>query len=149
VILPGTHSKWASVTGGAIADFQTYLTGELFELLSKHSFLRHSVADGEGGPPVPCRDLLGAGAATPRQCRPRRQPRLPLRPRHRRRDRRGGGRRTPDAIAADPHHRDALACPRLPRRADDRRVRGGGARRRTARRGGPRPPRVENRNALR
>jgi len=48
VILPGTHSKWASVTGGAIADFQTYLTGELFELLSKHSFLRHSVAEGEG-----------------------------------------------------------------------------------------------------
>ena len=31
--------------GGAITDFQTYLTGEMFELLSRHSFLRHSVAD--------------------------------------------------------------------------------------------------------
>jgi 2-dehydro-3-deoxygalactonokinase len=46
VILPGTHSKWATVGGGALADFQTFLTGEMFELLSKHSFLRHSVAEG-------------------------------------------------------------------------------------------------------
>ena len=44
-ILPGTHSKWVTVAGGTIADFQTYLTGEMFELLSRHSFLRHSVAE--------------------------------------------------------------------------------------------------------
>ena len=47
VVLPGTHSKWATVTGGAIADFQTFLTGEVFGLLSRQSFLRHSVKDGE------------------------------------------------------------------------------------------------------
>jgi 2-dehydro-3-deoxygalactonokinase len=46
VILPGTHSKWATVGGGALADFQTFLTGEMFELLSRTSFLRHSVAEG-------------------------------------------------------------------------------------------------------
>lgn len=47
VILPGTHSKWATIAGGAITGFQTFLTGEMFELLSRHSFLRHSVsADG-------------------------------------------------------------------------------------------------------
>jgi 2-dehydro-3-deoxygalactonokinase len=46
VVLPGTHSKWATVSEGAIADFQTYLTGEMFELLSQKSFLRHSVKDG-------------------------------------------------------------------------------------------------------
>ena len=46
VILPGTHSKWATVTRGAIADFQTYLTGEMFGLLAHHSFLRHSVKEG-------------------------------------------------------------------------------------------------------
>lgn len=46
VVLPGTHSKWATVTGGAIADFQTYLTGELFGLLAHQSFLRHSVKEG-------------------------------------------------------------------------------------------------------
>ena len=45
VILPGTHSKWVRVEMGAIADFQTYMTGELFELLSQKSFLRHSVTD--------------------------------------------------------------------------------------------------------
>jgi 2-dehydro-3-deoxygalactonokinase len=44
-ILPGTHSKWVSVAAGGIDDFQTYLTGEMFELLSRHSFLRHSVAE--------------------------------------------------------------------------------------------------------
>jgi 2-dehydro-3-deoxygalactonokinase len=48
VILPGTHSKWVRVEMGAIADFQTYMTGELFELLSQKSFLRHSVADAGG-----------------------------------------------------------------------------------------------------
>jgi 2-dehydro-3-deoxygalactonokinase len=46
VILPGTHSKWATVSGGAVADFQTYLTGEMFGLLAHQSFLRHSVKEG-------------------------------------------------------------------------------------------------------
>jgi 2-dehydro-3-deoxygalactonokinase len=46
VVLPGTHSKWATVTDGAIADFQTFLTGEMFGLLSRQSFLRHSVKEG-------------------------------------------------------------------------------------------------------
>lgn len=46
VILPGTHSKWARIADGAIADFQTFMTGELFELLLQKSFLRHSVAGG-------------------------------------------------------------------------------------------------------
>ena len=46
VVLPGTHSKWATASDGAIADFQTFLTGEMFGLLSRQSFLRHSVKDG-------------------------------------------------------------------------------------------------------
>ncbi|MCX5513255.1 2-keto-3-deoxy-galactonokinase [Kaistia algarum] len=44
-ILPGTHSKWAAIRGGSILSFQTFMTGELFELLSKKSFLRHSVSE--------------------------------------------------------------------------------------------------------
>lgn len=48
VVLPGTHSKWTTVTGASIADFQTYLTGEMFGLLAHHSFLRHSVKEGAG-----------------------------------------------------------------------------------------------------
>jgi 2-dehydro-3-deoxygalactonokinase len=37
--LPGTHAKWVAVEGGAVMDFQTALSGELFELLRRHSVL--------------------------------------------------------------------------------------------------------------
>ncbi|MCB1486972.1 MAG: 2-dehydro-3-deoxygalactonokinase [Bauldia sp.] len=47
-ILPGTHSKWATIRDGAIADFQTFLTGEVFHLLAHQSFLRHSVTGEDG-----------------------------------------------------------------------------------------------------
>ena len=44
VIVPGTHSKWITVADGAITRFTTFMTGELYGLLSGHSVLRHSVA---------------------------------------------------------------------------------------------------------
>jgi 2-dehydro-3-deoxygalactonokinase len=44
-ILPGTHSKWVRVERGAIVDFESFISGELFELLSRRSLLRHSVSD--------------------------------------------------------------------------------------------------------
>ena len=47
-VMPGTHSKWVSIAGGIIHDFQTVMTGELFDLLAHRSFLRHSVAQDEG-----------------------------------------------------------------------------------------------------
>lgn len=47
ICLPGTHSKWAQVSAGEVVSFQTYMTGELFALLSGHSVLRHGMA-GEG-----------------------------------------------------------------------------------------------------
>jgi 2-dehydro-3-deoxygalactonokinase len=47
-ILPGTHSKIIQIRGGSIIGFRTYLTGELFEILQKHSILRHSI-DTEAG----------------------------------------------------------------------------------------------------
>jgi 2-dehydro-3-deoxygalactonokinase len=37
--LPGTHAKWVAVTDGAVTQFQTALSGELFELLRRHSVL--------------------------------------------------------------------------------------------------------------
>jgi 2-dehydro-3-deoxygalactonokinase len=43
--LPGTHSKWALCQAGEVASFSTFMTGELFDLLSKQSVLRHSVID--------------------------------------------------------------------------------------------------------
>lgn len=39
VVLPGTHSKWALVENGKLSEFQTYMTGEMFALLSAHSVL--------------------------------------------------------------------------------------------------------------
>jgi 2-dehydro-3-deoxygalactonokinase len=39
VVLPGTHSKWARVRDDRIEGFQTFVTGEVFALLSKHSFI--------------------------------------------------------------------------------------------------------------
>lgn len=45
--LPGTHSKWVHVSAGEVVSFQTYMTGELFALLSERSVLRHGLlADG-------------------------------------------------------------------------------------------------------
>lgn len=37
--LPGSHSKWARVRGGAVLDFATYFTGETFAALSAHTIL--------------------------------------------------------------------------------------------------------------
>ncbi len=44
VCLPGTHTKWADVRNGEVAGFKTFMTGELFDLLPRHSILRHSAA---------------------------------------------------------------------------------------------------------
>ena len=43
VCLPGTHSKWVSYEDARVVSFSTYMTGELYALLSKQSILRHSV----------------------------------------------------------------------------------------------------------
>lgn len=37
VCIPGTHSKWVRIEDGAIVDFTTYMTGELFALVAEHS----------------------------------------------------------------------------------------------------------------
>lgn len=39
VCLPGTHAKWARVSDGRIAGFSTWMTGEIFALLGRHSIL--------------------------------------------------------------------------------------------------------------
>lgn len=47
--LPGTHSKWVHLSAGEVVSFQTFLTGEMFALLSEHSVLRHSLAGWDEG----------------------------------------------------------------------------------------------------
>lgn len=41
--LPGTHSKWVTVAGGVIGAFRSFMTGELYALLSGQSVLRHTI----------------------------------------------------------------------------------------------------------
>ncbi|WP_461427626.1 2-dehydro-3-deoxygalactonokinase [Gymnodinialimonas sp.] len=43
--LPGTHAKWARISAEEVVSFQTCMTGELFQLLSEKSVLRHSIAE--------------------------------------------------------------------------------------------------------
>ena len=45
--MPGTHTKWVHLSAGEVVSFQTFMTGELFALISDASVLRHSVA-GDG-----------------------------------------------------------------------------------------------------
>jgi 2-dehydro-3-deoxygalactonokinase len=45
--LPGTHTKWVNISAGEIIHFQTFMTGEIFNLLSKYSILRHSIGCAE------------------------------------------------------------------------------------------------------
>jgi len=44
--LPGTHSKWVHVSAGEVVSFQTFMTGEMFALLSEASVLRHGMLGG-------------------------------------------------------------------------------------------------------
>lgn len=47
ICLPGTHSKWVHISAGEVVSFQTFMTGELFALLSTQSVLRHGLT-GDG-----------------------------------------------------------------------------------------------------
>lgn len=48
-ILPGTHSKHVICENDRITDFNTYMTGELFQVISQHSILKSSVAKPSSG----------------------------------------------------------------------------------------------------
>src|SRR5206468_2126300 len=50
--LPGTHTKWVAVSDGAVSQFQTALTGELFELLRRHSVLVRDSSEVDGQSPA-------------------------------------------------------------------------------------------------
>ena len=43
ICLPGTHSKWIKINKNSIEKFKTFMTGEMFEIISKNSVLIHSV----------------------------------------------------------------------------------------------------------
>lgn len=59
LLLPGTHSKHLRIEEGAVTEFHTYMTGELFDLLARQSLLKASVDLSERPPDGP----LAPGAA--------------------------------------------------------------------------------------
>ncbi len=68
VVLPGTHSKHVQVEHGAITGFQTYMTGEIFDVLGQHSILRHSIAPAASNLALPAqREAFAAGAQLARE----------------------------------------------------------------------------------
>jgi 2-dehydro-3-deoxygalactonokinase len=42
-VLPGTHSKWATVRAGRVIGFRTYMTGEVYGLFAQHSILARTL----------------------------------------------------------------------------------------------------------
>lgn len=65
LLLPGTHSKHITIADGTIIGFRTHLTGELHDLLGRHSVLRHSVGPGGSADSAAFADGVGAGAGAP------------------------------------------------------------------------------------
>lgn len=47
VCMPGTHSKWVGIGGGKVARFSTFMTGELFGVISRDTILSHALAGAE------------------------------------------------------------------------------------------------------
>ncbi|MBR1125956.1 2-dehydro-3-deoxygalactonokinase [Bradyrhizobium lablabi] len=67
VCIPGTHSKWVKIEAGAIVEFATYMTGELFSVISQHSILAYAV-EAAGQPAAnsrPFREGIAAALAAP------------------------------------------------------------------------------------
>ena len=50
--MPGTHVKWVVVENGAVVQFQTALSGELFELVRRHSVLARDSGDVDANSPA-------------------------------------------------------------------------------------------------
>jgi 2-dehydro-3-deoxygalactonokinase len=60
---PGTHAKWVRLVDGRIERFVTAMTGELFDILRKHSVLRQPVASEDEAAFDAGQDAAGDGGA--------------------------------------------------------------------------------------
>jgi 2-dehydro-3-deoxygalactonokinase len=47
-VLPGTHSKWAWCAHGRVERFATYMTGEVYDVLTRHSILGRLMPGDDG-----------------------------------------------------------------------------------------------------
>ncbi|MDS9466721.1 2-dehydro-3-deoxygalactonokinase [Paracoccus sp. MBLB3053] len=60
--LPGTHCKWVVVSNGEVESFHTFMTGEIYALLSRQSVLRLTIGDA-----VPDREEFAEAAGQARE----------------------------------------------------------------------------------
>ena len=65
VCIPGTHSKWIRIEAGAIVEFSTYMTGELFSVIGQHSILTHAIENSAPSDSEAFRAGLSTALATP------------------------------------------------------------------------------------
>lgn len=63
--MPGTHSKWVRLEGAEVREFSTYMTGELFDVISRHSLLAHSLAGSDGMDMAAFRTAVSKAVASP------------------------------------------------------------------------------------
>ena len=49
VVLPGTHCKWVLVEDGKILDFVTFMTGEMYQALRRHTILARLMPETDAG----------------------------------------------------------------------------------------------------
>jgi 2-dehydro-3-deoxygalactonokinase len=49
VVLPGTHCKWVLVEDGKIRDFVTFMTGEMYGALRRHTILARLMPEADAG----------------------------------------------------------------------------------------------------
>ena len=60
-LLPGTHSKWVRMAEGRVADFATFMTGELFDLLGRHGTLAAAAGTAHAGADAHHPEAFGQG----------------------------------------------------------------------------------------
>lgn len=65
ICLPGTHAKWATVREGRIMSFATWMTGEVFALLSRHSILASELKGQARDGPDFAAGVAASGSADP------------------------------------------------------------------------------------
>jgi 2-dehydro-3-deoxygalactonokinase len=47
IVLPGTHCKWVLIEAGQIRDFVTFMTGEMYQALRRHTILARLMPDSD------------------------------------------------------------------------------------------------------
>lgn len=62
-VLPGTHSKWVWTEGGRVASFSTWMTGELYEFVTRHGILGRLMTSASVDPAAFDRGLARAAAS--------------------------------------------------------------------------------------